>query len=293
MVPPLKFAVVREDPDLELALLQRFSLRRPLVVASGGCTALALMGADVDEVTAFDLNPTQLAHVERKRAARARGDTAALGVESTEGLHEIGAFEGLFRVLRRFCDEFVPGERTPERLSANPYWPAAFATTFNDAFLHAMFGPAATQHAAPGSYPGYFQRAFERGMARGGDNYFLDHVFRGAYRRQCAPPFVYATERAPLRLIEGTLLDVPHLERFDLFSLSNVFDWSDDRVVGAWADALQRAEAGAVLLLRQLNNGRDLRAFFPHFAFDDALSRELLARDRSLFYERIEVGVRR
>ncbi len=288
MAPPLKFAVVREDPALELELVRRFARRRPLIVASGGCTALTLTGADVDAVTAFDLNPTQLAHVEAKRAARARGDLAALGVESTEGLHEIGAFEGLFRVLRRFVDEFV----TPLDFQ-NPYWPAAFHTTFNDAFLHAMFGPAATQHAAPGSYPGYFQRAFERGLGREGSNPFLDHVFRGMYRRAALPPYITAVERAPLTLVEGSLLDVPHLERFDLFSLSNVFDWSDDGLVAAWATALTAAEPGSVVLLRQLNNRRDLRAFFaPHFRFDDALGQDLLARDQSLFYERIEVGVR-
>lgn len=289
MPPPLKFAVVREDPALELELVRRFGCRRPLVVASGGCTALTLTGAEVDEVTAFDLNPTQLAHVEAKRAARARGDLAALGVESADGLHELGAFEGLFRVLRRFIDEFV----TPLDF-ANPYWSAAFHTTFNDAFLHAMFGPAATQHAAPGSYPGYFQRAFERGLRREGSNPFLDHVFRGMYRRDAMPPYITAAERAPLSLVEGSLLDVPHLEGFDLFSLSNVFDWSDDALVRDWAGALAAAAPGSVVLLRQLNNQRDLRAFFaPHYRFDDALGRALFERDQSLFYERIEVGVRR
>jgi S-adenosylmethionine-diacylglycerol 3-amino-3-carboxypropyl transferase len=288
MAPPLKFAVVREDPSLELELVRRFSCKRPLVVASGGCTALALMGEAVESVTAFDFNPTQLAHVETKRAARARGDLEALGVESTSGLHEIGAFEGLFRVLRRFVDEFV----NPIAFD-NPYWPAAFHTTFNDAFLHAMFGPAATQHAERGSYPGYFQRAFQRGLTRGGPNPFLDHVFRGSYRREALPLYITAEERAPLKLVEGTLLDVPHLESFDLFSLSNVFDWSDDILVAEWAAALTKAPPGSVVLLRQLNNRRDLRAFFaPHYRFDDALGEELCARDQSLFYERIEVGVR-
>lgn len=293
MRPPLKFAVVREDPALEVEVLRRYQRRRPLIVASGGCTALTLTGEDLDAVTAFDLNPTQLAHVEAKASARARGDLAALGVESTDGLHERGAFEGLFRVLRRFVEEFV-GPPTPERWRS-PYWPAAFHTTFNDEFLHAMFGPAATQHAAKGSYPGYFQRVFERGLLRAdaAKNPFLHHVFSGAYRRDAMPPFITAKESVKLTLVEGSLLDVPNLERFDFFSLSNVFDWSDDVLVSAWANALAAAEPGSVVLLRQLNNQRDLRAFFaPHFVADVELGEELLARDQSLFYERIEVLVR-
>ncbi len=39
-------------------------------------------------------------------------------------------------------------------------------------------------------------------------------------------------------------------------------------------------------------NRRDLRRWFPAFRFDDHLGQELLARDRSLFYEKIEVGFR-
>lgn len=301
----LKFAVVREDPTLEERLVERFSLRRPLLVASGGCTVLTLATrGDLERITAFDLNPAQLTHVERK--AEARGDLAALGtVDDPSSLAQCGAFEGLFRVLRRFVEEFVVG---PERLTAYfergersvaremlaaPYWPAAFATTFNDPFLHAMFGPAATQHAEQGSYPGYFRRVFERGLLRddGPDNPFLQHVFLGRYR--VAPRFATEPARTPWELVRGTLLDVRELGRFDLFSLSNVFDWSDDDLVSAWATALTReSRPGSVILLRQLNNHRDLRAFFPEHRFDDALGRELFERDRSLFYERIEVGVR-
>jgi S-adenosylmethionine-diacylglycerol 3-amino-3-carboxypropyl transferase len=47
------------------------------------------------------------------------------------------------------------------------------------------------------------------------------------------------------------------------------------------------------VLLRQLNNTRDLRRHFaPTFTFDDTLGEDLLAQDRSLFYNRIEVAVR-
>ncbi|MBI2390539.1 MAG: DUF3419 family protein [Deltaproteobacteria bacterium] len=297
----MKFAIVREDPRLEEALIDRFALKSPLVVASGGCTALTLATrSGVERVTAFDLNPAQLAHLTRKREAADRGD-----LEGLAALERSGAFEALFRVLRRFVEELV----TPElpaffgggdrraivaRMVASPYWPAAFATTFNEPFLHAMFGPAATQHAAPGSYPPYFQRVFERGLSRddAADNPFLQHVFLD--RPRTPPAWAARPIVAPIDLVQGTLLDVPALERFDLLSLSNVFDWSDDALVSAWSSAIVRAaRPGAVVLLRQLNNRRDLRSFFaPAFTFDGALGRALCDGDRSLFYERVEVGVR-
>jgi S-adenosylmethionine-diacylglycerol 3-amino-3-carboxypropyl transferase len=264
-------------------------------------------------VTAFDINPAQLAHVRAKAEAVARGDLAALNVEDTHpgALNQCGHFEGLFRVLRHFLIEFVLTERelagffdegTPhaERLSLvdrwtrSPYWPAAFAVTFTDGFLHAMFGPAATQHAEPGSYPGYFQRVFERGLRheQAARNPFLQHVLLGCYWRDTAPPYVHAGRELAVDLVEGSLTDVPELGRFEVISLSNVFDWSDDALVTRWARRLvDEAKPGCAILVRQLNNRRDLRRFFsPAFTFDDALSAAFLAQDRSLFYERFEVG---
>lgn len=309
-----KFAVVREDAALEVELVRRTSAREVLVIASGGCTALTLRHLfPALEVSAFDLNPAQLAHLQAKAEAVACIDLAALNVEDTNprALNQMGHFEGLFRVLRHFLLEFVfteselarffdAGTSPAERLSLvdgwtrSPYWPAAFSVTFADGFLHAMFGPAATQHAEPGSYPGYFQRVFERGLRQqqAPHNPFLQHVLLGRYLRDWAPPYVHAGRHLDVRLIEGSLTDVPALGRFDVISLSNVFDWSDDALVEQWARTLAaEAKPGCAILLRQLNNRRDLRRFFaPAFAFDDALSAAFLEQDRSLFYERFEVG---
>jgi S-adenosylmethionine-diacylglycerol 3-amino-3-carboxypropyl transferase len=312
----LKFAVVREDPELEAQLVRATEAQAVLLVASGGCTALSLKHAFPRlDVVAFDFNPAALTHVREKAAAVERGELRQLNVgdASRGGLNQRGDFEGLFRTLRGFLLEFVlteeeleaffsPGTSREarrallERWRASPYWPAAFAVTFADGFLHAMFGPAATQHAAPGSYPAYFQRVFERGLARSdaARNPFLQHVLLGYYRPEDAPAYVRAGRALPVTLIEGTLLEVPDLGRFDVIHLSNIFDWSEDALVAAWAERLVReAKPGARILIRQLNNQRDLRRFFaPAFAFDDALSADFLERDRSLFYERFECGTR-
>jgi S-adenosylmethionine-diacylglycerol 3-amino-3-carboxypropyl transferase len=317
IAPPLKFAVVREDPLLELWLVQRLGGGAALVVASGGCTVLTLARLVPGlPVTAFDLNPTQLAHLEAKRAAAAAGDASLLNVGDPrhDGLNQRGAFEGLFRLLRAYLEEFVAPREEMARLfssapgvaeradivarwTTSPYWRAAFATCFNDDFLVAMFGPEAIQHAERGSYPGYFQAAFERGLRapHAARNPFLQHVLLGCYRVEDAPAYVRGGALAAPEIVIGTLADVPDLGRFSLFSLSNVFDWSGDALVADWAATLVRhARPGAAVLIRQLNNRRDLRRFFqPTFVFDDAVGASLRAADRSLFYERVEVGFRR
>ena len=312
---PLKFAVVREDAELEAALIERTGARAALLVASGGCTALTLAHRFPSlRITAFDLNPAALAHVREKAQAAARHELERLNVGDAraDGLNQKGEFEALFRILRAAIEELVapPDElaryfsddtydrRTMvQRWMASRYWPAAYAIAFNDPLLHAMFGRAATQHATPGSYPGYFQRAFERGLSAddGPRNPFLQHVLLGAYRAEDAPAYVHARREPTLELVEGALGAVPALERFQLYSLSNIFDWSDDALVADWGARLSAAaRPGAAVLIRQLNNTRDVRAFFaPAFHFDAALGAELLARDRSLFYERILVGFRR
>jgi S-adenosylmethionine-diacylglycerol 3-amino-3-carboxypropyl transferase len=278
----VKFAVVREDPEVEAELVRRTGARALLTVASGGCTALTLCKQFPDlEVTAFDLSPAQLEHVRRKVAAVCTGDE-----EELSRLNQCGEFEALFRGLRQLTED-LGGRGTK-------YWPVAFDIFFSDSLLHAMFGKEATQHAESGSYPRYFQRAFERGLDRedAKTNPFLEHVFRG---RASARPAYWGLTEPRLELVLGSLEAVPALERFQVYSLSNIFDWSGDALVRGWATLLrEKAPRGAAVIVRQLNNRRDVRPFFePEFVFDDALGRELLARDRSLFYERILVALKR
>ncbi|MBI2373460.1 MAG: DUF3419 family protein [Deltaproteobacteria bacterium] len=314
----MKFAAVREDPELEAKLVERSSARAALVVASGGCTALTLAARFPElQVTAFDFSPRQLELLRKKEAAMRAKDRSLLNVEDArlDGLNQDGCFEAIFRVLSTTVRELVADASDVERLFdpaldagarteitgrwfRSKYWPAAFEVAFAEPLLHAMFGPDATQHAERGSYPGYFQRVFERGLTREGAarNPYLQHVFLGAYRNADAPEYARCLPRdgQPIELVEGTLLEVPDLATFGLVSLSNIFDWSNDSVVESWAERLRRElRRGAYVLVRQLNNRRDLSRFFaPEFAPDDVVGKELFEADRSLFYERIWVARR-
>lgn len=313
---PLQFAVVREDPAVEQALVERTGAERVLLVASGGCTGLTLASQHPGlALTLFDRNPHQLAHCERKREALALRDLDArrrafnVGTDDPRGLNACGNFESLFRGLRSLIADLVaPDEELSRVLRGDAevletmvdarYWPTAFDLFFSDPMLLAMFGPEAVQHAPPGSYPRYFQSVFERGLARAdaGDNYFLHHVLLGRYldRPEAWPPYLRAapcTVRQWLAIC-GTLEDVPELERYDLVSLSNLFDWMDRETVARTCEHLaDRLAPGATIVVRQLNSALDLAPLLcDRFALDEPLAGELLARDRSLFYERLWIG---
>lgn len=300
---PIQFAVVREDPLVESALAAG-GAKRALLVASGGCTALSLRALHPElDLTLVDLNAAQLELVESKRLALEAGDRDALA-----RLAQSGNFESLFAGLRAFSGELVFGAGEIEALFegradldaifARKYWPIAFDLFFSDALLRAMFGPQAIQHAPRGSYPRYFQALFERGLGRAdaSDNYFLHHVFLGRYLDRVWPPYVELLGR-PVRAFEtvhGPMDAVRDLARFDLVSLSNLFDWmardEAERIARRLGDELA---PGARVVLRQLNTELDAAALFGgRFESEETLARELLARDRSLFYRRLWIGRR-
>ena len=297
---------------MEEAVLRSAHAKRVLLIASGGCTALSLVSRLPDlEIALVDPNSAQLDHVRAKIAALAEPIHIRrfnVGDRDPRGLNACGNFESLFRVLREMIWDLVlpeaewhaffaqPEKRTLERIFENRYWPVAFELAFADPFLHAMFGPAATQHAIPGSYPGYFRKLFERGLSASdaGDNYFLHHVFWGCYLPRALPIYLSSPPRAPsFEMIHGALADVPDLERFDLVSLSNITDWMSRDDIAALARTLRDGlRKGARVLFRQLNNDTDLAALFSDLRFDRAFGEQLLASDRSLFYSSIAVAER-
>ena len=317
----VQFAVVREDPMIEAELIRLTNASNVLLIASGGCTALTLQALFPDlHITLVDFNPAQLERVREKMRALRGTDTATrhqrfnIGSSDPNGLNQNGNFESLFRGLREFIFDLVADETeiralfeekdrfasVSELLFSSKYWSVAFDLYFSDSLLNAMFGPEATQHAEPGSYPRYFQRLFENGLtsAAAFDNYFLHHVFLGYYLQRPAslpyyllsPPTDYHFE-----MVEGTLDQVPELQRFDLISLSNIMDWMPLTESAALIGHLQNEmKPGATVLSRQLNNATDLLPYFgDSYAFNTALGGQFQRAERSLFYSSVHVGKRR
>jgi len=311
----LLYGVIREDPRLEGDLINRIRAKRVLCVASGGCVALSLAARFREiEVTAFDNNPRQLEHMLNKAEAARKRDFKALNVEcaSTSSLNQAGEFERVFRLVRAFFEEFIAPhaelltfftrarplrvlDDMVRRWTTSKYWTAAFHACFSEVLVREALGERPARWAKDGSHTLYFKGAFERGLRRDAapENPFLQHVFLGGYRKECAPSYIRLGGPLEVTPVLGTLLDVPQLERFDLVSLSNLLDGLEDDEIAARADALRCLAPGSAIILRQLNSTRNLRPFFePHFRFDTALGRSYFYRDRSLLYNRIEVGFR-
>ena len=317
----VQFAVVREDPMVEAALVRLTQASNVLLIASGGCTALTLQALFPDlHITLVDFNPAQLERVREKMGALRHVDTATyhqrFNIETNDpkGLNQNGNFESLFRGLRGFIFDWVADESdihalfeekdrlasVSEVLFSSKYWSVAFDLYFSDPLLNAMFGPDATQHAEAGSYPRYFQRLFEKGLtaAAAFDNYFLHHVFLGYYlQRPASLPYYLLQPPADYRfqMVEGTLDQVPVLQRFDLISLSNIMDWMPLAEITSLISHLQNEmKPGATVLYRQLNNYIDLSTYFgDSFKFDEALGVRFQKAERSLFYSSVHVGKRR
>jgi S-adenosylmethionine-diacylglycerol 3-amino-3-carboxypropyl transferase len=70
----LFFAQLREDTQVERAVLARYRPTRIACIASGGCGALSLLDDDVEQVVAIDLSPAQCALLELRVAAIAALD---------------------------------------------------------------------------------------------------------------------------------------------------------------------------------------------------------------------------
>ena len=318
---PVQFAVVREDPALEAEVMRATGARKVLMVGSGGCTALALQRDFSDATfTLFDINPAQIDLVKRKMDALSGGGAAAeralFNVEDAHpgGLSQSGNFESLFRGMREFMFDLVlpyermrelftvPGKlaQVDELIFSNKYWPVVFDLYLSDSILNTMFGPEATQHATPGSYPGYFRELFERGLRRQDafDNYFLHHVLLGHYlERESALPSYLAGESVEHQFTFhlGPLTGVSDVADHDLVGLSNITDWMSEADIREIVDFLRRTmRPGSRVMYRQLNNEADLEAMFGDgFEFDSALGDSLWERDRSLFYSSVHVGVKK
>jgi len=314
---PIQFAVVREDPTLEIEVLQQYPCRDLLLIASGGCTALALRSQfPTCNMTLLDPNPAQLDLVNRKQAALAQGQPSKslfnIECDDPHGLSECGNFESLFRGFRGFVydmilsrslfrEMFESSEARPQHLQAllsSPYWPVAFAMHFCDPLLVTMFGPDAVQHAPPGSFPKYFQQRLEQGLLREDmtDNPFLHHIFLGHYldRPGCLPRFLQQPVSVnPFKSRNDSILNMPNFQQFDFINLSNILDWMPSaEVQKLMSRLLKEARPKTVVMWRQLNNNRDLYQLLQkRFSFSLDWNQQLHLRDQSLFYTSVHVGI--
>ncbi|WP_257265388.1 BtaA family protein [Endozoicomonas sp. ONNA2] len=311
---PLNFAVVREDPSPEINSIEKNRGTSALVVASGGCTALALKNTFPHlQVDLFDINPTQLQHVKNKITAIKNKDYRLLNIENSDpsGLNQNGVFEGYFRIFRQIFIEFISSESELElffnsdyivrkeilsKWTSAPFWQPIFDICFNNTFLTAMFGDNAVQHAERDSYIAYFRQCFTTALGKenSADNYFLQSIFLGCYLKSNAPSFLTSQTDYEFNYLCSALPDLEKIDHYDLISLSNILDWCDKETIDQHITALKTMRPGSTLILRQLNNVQSLRALLEsEFLFDDQSGSYYQSHDQSMFYNRIEIATKK
>jgi len=303
----LMFAVTREDPSLELYLTKFTNATDVLTVASGGCMPLELKYQIPNiNVTAFDFNSTQIEHCKNKIDAIEKFELNKLNIdnENQEMLNQCGQFESMFRLLRFLFLEFISSENELKyffsensdqldreeivnKWNKNKYWESTFHQVFCDEFVHSIFDETATQNAAPNSYPKYFEKVFLDGLVKknSNNNPWLHHIFLGKYLSGKCLEHIESKKKIKINFIHGQLTDIKHISKFQLISLSNIFDWSDNTLVEKWANHLKKLNSGSYVTIRQLNNNRDVKKYFQkEFNEEKSIAEKFLKKDRSLFY---------
>lgn len=305
----IQFAVVREDPSIEIELFTKYSIKRPIIIGSGGCTAFALANVFPEMVISLiDPNSAQIKLIKNKiRILKEKNKSKRL--REYGQVIESGNFETLFRSLRQFIHEFVVDENRLEHLLvhgtnlqwkkvfAHPYWPVSFDLFFSTPILLTMFGPAAIQHGPPESYGRYFQNVFEKGILAKNrkDNYFLQHLLLGKYLSHSLPAFLKNPAREINFKYFSCMADqVKSYADFDFVGLSNIFDWSSESEVREIVNKLNsELEVGSIVAFRQLNNSKSFRKFFgKNFEWLEQDAKELHTNDRSLFYLSLHIARR-
>lgn len=245
--PQLLFGHMYEDPSIELAVFRPGG--RVLCIASAGCTALKL--ASRHEVVAVDVNPVQIAYVERRIA----GAGAARGVFE-QFMGAARTFAPLVGWRRSRLHAFLDAEDPEEQIDL---WRRHFDTwRFRVAFdgLLSLLVLRAI-HASPrlGYLPrrlgaimrGRMERCFARHANR--DNPYARGLLLGRMSDHPPPP-----QARDIRLVHADAAD--YLERqpagsFDGLTLSNSLDGASAAYRRRLIVAARRAAApGAVVVLR-------------------------------------------
>ena len=309
------FSVAREDHKIEASLIEKNNYKNLLTVCSGGCVPLSLKSLFPDvNIVAYDINPNQIYHCKKKISAVLNKDFAHLNVgnKNNQGLNQSGKFEEMFQGLRRSFLENITDVKVikaffndamllEERMRIASLWinhkniNIPFYETFSDDMIENVFGNHATKQGVSGSYVQYFQNKIMMALLKekSHTNPFLQHIFLGYYKSENVFPYMTLNQRPIIDFFDGNICDVPNIQTFDMVSLSNLFDWSDESFIIQCVRKLSKMQSGSSVLLRQLNNHKDWSSFFSEkFIEDKSFDLYWQKKDRSLFYDHFRLFVK-
>lgn len=310
------FAVNREDHLIESQVIEQLKPAKMLTIGSGGCVALSLKTIyPYLHLSVFDINPHQLFHINKKIEALKNSDHDALNISKKNDscLNQSGTFDIMFQELRKSFNDYIATENemieffdanttSDKRVIIQNNWHnndnihKPFEVVFNDISIEKNFGDEATKHGKPGSYVNYMKKKILEGISRKDAylNPFLQHIFLGYYQSKFVFPYLSSNGEQDLEMIEGNIFSVNKISSYNLVSLSNIFDWSEDKSVKEHVEYLSQLKKGSAIIIRQLNNHKDWNKIFSkYFTEDNSFDLHWKIHDRSLFYDHYRLFIRK
>ena len=243
----LLFGCMHEDAEIERSAFPRGS--RIFCIASAGSTAMALSAEH--EVVAVDINPVQIAYVERRLAG---------------GPFERGSAERILAFARRFAllagwtkerlHEFLALEQPDEQIA---YWRAHLDTHFFRAGFDLLFSATTLRvfyaraliESLPANFVAVMRQRMERCFRRHSNRH--NPYARMLLLGQPVPdPSTVCAERIRVETADAAdFLERQAAGSFNAFSLSNILDGANAAYTARLFRAVRHAAApGALVVLR-------------------------------------------
>lgn len=213
----IAFSQVREDPELDLFVLNNIKSKRKkiLMIGSGGCSILTmLLSENLKSIDLVDSNSSQIELVKLKIALLKNlsskefinfieGNDKELILSIINeikedsffnenhwskklnkdallyGINQIGVFEQLFKELRQSFSV------CPMQSYNKKEWDLAFKTVFNRQNLINSFGEEAVKYSMSKEFVEHFSSVMFNAINKyeNKNNYFLDQIFKGKYNK--------------------------------------------------------------------------------------------------------------
>ena len=326
---PVAFAQVREDPELDRAVLNSIGERADIImIASGGCTLTHLVDTRPnDHIRLVDANPAQmqlalfklqslaLEPTQRQQllCTASQAETEAFAAQHALSitdlqhgdipLNQYGRYEMLFAELRKQL-------ATADLDLSNPACVASicqeafaeqrrFSQIIQQAFdldtLVALFGDEATQNPLQSFSDHFYQQSMDC-MASGlcAQNYFFEDMFLGYYRHK--PQWLQTPARKVLPQVTTTIntmlgaLQSCENASADFIHLSNILDWLCEADATILLNETNRVlRPGGYGIIRQLNSSLDIPKLISEPLRLDPRSQQFTKQDRSFFYRHVFV----
>lgn len=302
---PVAFAVVREDPRIDLEVLRQLGPHPDVVmIASGGETALRLASEPLASLLLVDVNPSQLELVQRKwQLAQGQRDQAMLALGHRSGDRRPflkGLEEGSLGPYEFVCEYGLDYVGRYEAVFRDFQQHGDFQRSFSLANLVALFGEGATRNPRQ-PFADHFASRTNQAQQRpdAASNPFLRQVTEGRFPPNVAWDWLDSqTWNRPRRTpqyrrgeMAAVLSSLPD-ESADFVHLSNILDWLTPEAGAALLRETSRVlRRDGITLIRQLNSSLDIPALTSPLCWDHERGQRLAAQDRSYFYPQIHWGV--